>query len=530
MSTIPEAVTATESAPGHSVNAYLRHKLYRLECERDSMQTRVARLEAKRNVLNQQVRQLWEESILLQESSCSLADVIKPLGDRKALVKVHPDGRMIVEVDRKVDMAEVVANARVALRSDSYKLVRVLPSQVDPLVALMKVEKVPDSTYDVIGGLDKQIRMIAILFSGRYLILVMSVMAILTGFIYNDYFGLAFPLFGTSISYASPDDQFGISEGVYAFGMDPNWHWANNSMTFINSYKMKMSVLLGVSQMIWGLFLRLVNLLHFKKYLELFGSWIGEVIFMFGIFGYLCFSIVYKWLHHWPNPDVAPSLTNMMIQMFLTPGYIDFPLFRASGPAFQASLQGVLAAVSIGAVVWMGCVIPIAACTRKPTHYETLPDHTPEGETKHVEEEDDEDGHSLGDIIIHQGIHVIEYCLECVSHTASYLRLWALSLAHSQLSEVFFEQLMDIGLHMNVPTALRAVILCGLFCAWLGFSAAVLLAIENLSAFLHCLRLHWVEWQSKFLEADGYEFAPLAFEPVTSLIDSAIVARKESAD
>ncbi|GIQ83281.1 gamma-tubulin complex component protein [Kipferlia bialata] len=158
MSTIPEAVTATESAPGHSVNAYLRHKLYRLECERDSMQTRVARLEAKRNVLNQQVRQLWEESILLQESSCSLADVIKPLGDRKALVKVHPDGRMIVEVDRKVDMAEVVANARVALRSDSYKLVRVLPSQVDPLVALMKVEKVPDSTYDVIGGLDKQIR------------------------------------------------------------------------------------------------------------------------------------------------------------------------------------------------------------------------------------------------------------------------------------------------------------------------------------------------------------------------------------
>lgn len=29
---------------------------------------------------------------------------------------------------------------------------------MDPLVSLMMVEKVPDSTYDMIGGLDKQIK------------------------------------------------------------------------------------------------------------------------------------------------------------------------------------------------------------------------------------------------------------------------------------------------------------------------------------------------------------------------------------
>ena len=29
---------------------------------------------------------------------------------------------------------------------------------MDPLVSLMKVEKVPDSTYDMIGGLDQQIK------------------------------------------------------------------------------------------------------------------------------------------------------------------------------------------------------------------------------------------------------------------------------------------------------------------------------------------------------------------------------------
>ncbi len=45
-----------------------------------------------------------------------------------------------------------------ALRNDSYALHLLLPTKVDPLVSLMKVEKVPDSTYDMIGGLDQQIK------------------------------------------------------------------------------------------------------------------------------------------------------------------------------------------------------------------------------------------------------------------------------------------------------------------------------------------------------------------------------------
>jgi len=54
--------------------------------------------------------------------------------------------------------AQVTVGARVALRNDSYTLHLLLPTKVDPLVSLMKVEKVPDSTYDMIGGLDHQIK------------------------------------------------------------------------------------------------------------------------------------------------------------------------------------------------------------------------------------------------------------------------------------------------------------------------------------------------------------------------------------
>lgn len=43
-------------------------------------------------------------------------------------------------------------------RPTAYQLHRILPTKTDPLVSLMMVEKVPDSTYEMVGGLEKQIK------------------------------------------------------------------------------------------------------------------------------------------------------------------------------------------------------------------------------------------------------------------------------------------------------------------------------------------------------------------------------------
>lgn len=115
------------------------------------------RLKARRNELNAKVRMLREELHHLQEPGSYVGEVVKQMGQKKVLVKVHPEGKYVVDLDRGIDINALKPNTRVALRNDSYTLHKILPTKVDPLVSLMKVEAVPDSTYDMIGGLEKQV-------------------------------------------------------------------------------------------------------------------------------------------------------------------------------------------------------------------------------------------------------------------------------------------------------------------------------------------------------------------------------------
>lgn len=154
------------------LRSYYISKLQDLTFKCEEKQRNWERLRAQRNELNMRgnysrnvfpflmlvVRLLREEIQYLLEPGSYVGEVVKAMGKTKVLVKVHPEGKYVVDIDKSIDITKLTPGCRVALKNDSYVLHKVLPNKVDPLVSLMRVEKVPDSTYDMVGGLDKQVR------------------------------------------------------------------------------------------------------------------------------------------------------------------------------------------------------------------------------------------------------------------------------------------------------------------------------------------------------------------------------------
>ena len=118
---------------------------------------------------------------------------------------------------------------------------------------------------------------------------------------------------------------------------------------------------------------------------------------------------------------------------------------------------------------------------------------------------------NISNYIVECAIETIEFVLGTVSNTASYLRLWALSLAHSQLALVFFSKTIVLIGNNSSSWVLNGFLLIFAVPVFTGVTTLVLLFMDMMECFLHTLRLHWVEFQNKFYRADGYQFKPFCF-------------------
>ena len=190
-------------------------------------------------------------------------------------------------------------------------------------------------------------------FYGRYIILMMATFSMYTGLIYNDIFSRSVSLFPSqwhwpkdivpNHTYEATLDKTGYR---YPFGMDWMWHGTENELLFANSYKMKLSILLGWCHMTYSLSLSLINARHFKTPIDIWANFVPGMLFFQSIFGYLVFSIVYKWSTDWIAIEKpAPGLLNMLIYMFLSPGTIQQPLY-GDGTA-QKYIQIILVLIAV---------------------------------------------------------------------------------------------------------------------------------------------------------------------------------------
>ncbi|EXC33238.1 V-type proton ATPase 116 kDa subunit a isoform 1 [Morus notabilis] len=329
--------------------------------------------------------------------------------------------------------------------------------------------------------------MMEMLFGGRYILLLMSLFSIYCGLIYNEFFSVPYHIFGGS-AYKCRDATCSDAHTAglvkfrdpYPFGVDPSWRGSRSELPFLNSLKMKMSILLGVAQMNLGIVISYFNACFFRSSIDIRYQFVPQMIFLNSLFGYLSLLIIIKWC-----TGSQADLYHVMIYMFLSPTddlvpWMLFPkpfiLKKLHTERFQGRTYGILGTSEMD--------LDVEPDSARQQHEEF----------------------NFSEIFVHQMIHSIEFVLGAVSNTASYLRLWALSLAHSELSTVFYEKVLLLAWGYE-NFAIRLV---GL--AVFAFATAfILLMMETLSAFLHALRLHWVEFQNKFYHGDGYKFKPFSF-------------------
>lgn len=305
-----------------------------------------------------------------------------------------------------------------------------------------------------------------IFFGGRYIILLMGLFSCYTGFVYNDLFSKSMNVFGskwstnynTSTVMTTKDLQLNpstddVSVEIYPIGMDPVWQLAVNKIIFLNSYKMKLSIIFGVVHMIFGVCMSTINSNFFRRRINILLEFLPQIIFLVLLFAYMCFMMFFKWITFSPkspqphSPGCAPSVLIMFINMMLFKKSETLPGCEEFMFPFQGTLQKTFVFIGLVCIPWMLLGKPFyIMMTKKKSNKvvgqngdvnyglemtpETPEDAAPVAHTGGHGHEDE----PISEVFIHQAIHTIEYVLSTVSHTASYLRLWALSLAHAGLN------------------------------------------------------------------------------------------------
>ncbi|SOV13328.1 vacuolar proton translocating ATPase subunit A, putative [Plasmodium gaboni] len=517
--------------------------------------------------------------------------------------------------------------------------------------------------------------MVTMLFDGRYMLLLMGFFAVYAGFLYNDFFSMPLNLFSSMFMLDKQVDNMEyykrreITDSAtgevqyaypYIFGFDCKWLGAENELTYINSFKMKFSIIIGFIHMTFGVLMKGFNALHFKRKMDFFFEFLPQLIMMLSMIGYLVFLIIYKWVtpvgyggfqkqgiintiinmylmkeinntnQFYPYQNIIQILLLSLFVLCIPFMFICKPAIRTyhimkekqkinehnmrkkkrrgkrnnnndngnnnsnskfllenknySEPGAKEMINAVHHNTKSGGMLlstnnkkkivttdgsnnnmFGDTKNNLLSMHKRNTMNNKISssqyDNEQQGDEYDDEYDDYDDGddddnydekeylnkkkkkrtdddieahllsstyeekglqggsavnmrgeenhheENISEIWIEQLIETIEFILGLISNTASYLRLWALSLAHQQLSFVFFEQTILNSLKRDsfVSVLINLILFSQLFSI---LTIAVILCMDTLECFLHSLRLQWVEFQNKFYKGDGIPFKP----------------------
>ncbi|XP_076258216.1 V-type ATPase subunit a family protein Vha100-2 isoform X2 [Rhynchophorus ferrugineus] len=405
----------------------------------------------------------------------------------------------------------------------------------------------------------------SIFFGGRYIILLMGIFSFYTGFVYNDIFSKSMNIFGTSWKINASYDEIHKIEDLqmtprehyvgtpYFIGMDPVWQISKNKIIFGNSFKMKLSIIFGVAHMIFGVCVSTFNYVHFKQHVNLILQFIPQILLLMFLFLWMVIMMFMKWILYSGQNDGIDTKFGSSCAPSVLIYFINMMLFKNREPVencdeymfeSQGDVQRILVTLALICIPYMLLGKPLYIMfNRKKSdtpqvngkrngdvnqglEMNEITENGSEGTVQigqtqvgHHHEEEEHEEEPMGEIWVHSAIHTIEYVLGTISHTASYLRLWALSLAHSQLSEVLWNMVFQMGLKTDGFVGCIKIYI--FFAVWAVFTVAILVLMEGLSAFLHTLRLHWVEFMSKFYSGEGYAFEPFSFKAILAAEEEA---------